>query len=55
MRIVHIGNVWLHTSDKSQPDEELEGIRNPVEVREIVRDLTEAARRRHRVCEIDVD
>ncbi len=54
-RIVHIGNVKLLTSDKSQPDEVLEGVRDPVEVREILRDLTEAARRRYRVREIDVD
>ncbi len=54
-RIVHIGNVKLLTSDKSQPDEVLEGVRDPVEVREILRDLTEAARRRHRVREIDID
>ncbi len=29
-------------------------LHNPVEVREIVRDLTEAARRRHRLRELDI-
>ena len=53
-RIFGVGSIYVHSSDKTQPNLELKNIKNPREVKEMIHKRVEAAKdqRRMRTMEI---
>jgi len=54
-RIFGLGKVTLITSDRTTPTVEIDGIHKPIDLREMIRNLADAERRRRGVKEIDME
>jgi hypothetical protein len=55
LRMFSLGNVVLMTSDRSTPEVIVEAVKNPDEVRELIRAKVEALRDTKRVREVDFE